>query len=63
MQVHRVENDDSVLIQLIFINTGGENFKAAIKVWIQANYPTVTFETIFDRLLKFDPSTMVVDMA
>lgn len=63
MEVRKIEDADGTLNKIEFVNLGGEDPKADIKAWIQANYPAMTYEEFFDRLEEFRMGICRINMA
>ena len=57
MEVGKIEAADGTLEHLEFLSTGDADFKAVIKTWIQANYPTITWQQFFERLEEYRGSS------
>jgi len=57
MEVRKIETTDGTLEHLEFLSTGDTDFKGAIKAWIVANYPTMTWQVFFERLEEYRGSS------
>ena len=61
MEVIKTETGDGTLKSLTFRaeNEGMEDFRVAVKAWIAANYPNVTPEQMFDKLVPDGPKITI----
>ena len=65
MIVRKIEEPDGTLTQLQFSVSGEQTvaeFKQAIKDWIRVNYPEMTYNEVFDRMIEFGPTKGALDM-
>ena len=57
MDIIKIEKADGTLEHLEFLSTGDADFKDAIKAWVAANYPTMTWQQFFERLEEYRGSS------
>ena len=62
MEVEKLEDINGVLISITFKVSDTGSFKSEIKTWLNGNYPEMTFQNFFERLIEFRSSKCVIDM-
>ena len=62
MQVNKIEDPEGNILKIEFIQGDGTTFKDEIKTWVAKNYPTMTFQTFFERMIEFWSGRCTIDM-